>query len=185
MKLYGSYTSPYVRHARIALMQGGYEFDFIEVDAATSAEKSPTSKVPFFSDGELNLFDSSSIVKYAREKSGRKFLEELEDYELFAMTNTLLDTAINLFLLEQEGFTPEQVKYLGRHKRRIEIGLKELDSRFDPQQGAIRDSALRCSCFLDWALFRNRISLDGLDNLKGLLDAANEVAEFAATPLPR
>ncbi len=185
MKLYGSYTSPYVRHARIALMQGGFEFEFIEVDAVVSAEKSPTSKVPYFSDGELNLFDSSSIVKYAREKSGRKFLEELEDYELFAMTNTLIDTSINLFLLELEGFTPEQIKYLGRHKRRVEIGLTELNRRFDPQQGVVRDSELRCSCFLDWALFRNRINLDGLDNLKGLLEAANKVPEFAATPLPR
>ncbi len=185
MKLYGSYTSPFVRHARIALMQGGNEFDFVEVDASVSAEKFPTSKVPYFTDGDLNLSDSTSIIKYAREKAGKKFLEDINDHELFAMTNTILDAALNLFMLELEGFGPDKINYLGRHKSRIERGLAELNGRFDPAQGTARDSALRCACFLDWALFRNRISLDGLDNLAGLLEVANTVPEFTATQPPR
>ena len=114
-----------------------------------------------------------------------RYIDSLIDTSIDPSIDTLIDTSINLFLLELEGFTPEQIKYLGRHKRRVEIGLTELNRRFDPQQGVVRDSELRCSCFLDWALFRNRINLDGLDNLKGLLEAANKVPEFAATPLPR
>jgi glutathione S-transferase len=184
MQLFGSYTSPYVRHCRVALMQGNLDFDFIEADYAMSAEKSPTSKVPFFTDGDLTLTDSSSIIKYAREKSGKSFLADINDYELFAMSNTLLDTGINVFLLEKDGATQETVKYLGRQKQRIESGLVELNRRFDPADGIAKDSALRCVCFLDWALFRNRISLDGLDNLAGLLEAANGVSEFAATRIP-
>jgi len=185
MQLFGSYNSPYVRHCRVALMQGNFDFDFVEADSAMSAENSPTSKVPYFTDGEIKLTDSSSIVKYVREKSGKPFLADINDYELFAMTNTLIDSAINLFLLEIDGATPDTVKYLGRQKQRIDNGLVELNARFDPADGIATDSALRCACFIDWALFRKRISIDGLDNLAALLQAANGVSEFAATAPPR
>lgn len=165
-------------------MQSGLDHDFVEADYAMSAEKSPTSKVPFFEDGDTNLTDSSSIIKYVREKSGRKFLSEIEDYELFAMTNTVLDSAINLFLLENDGVTVDQANYLARQKDRIDSGLAELNRRFDPEEGINKDSALRCACFIDWALFRNRISIGAHENLVGLLAAANEVEEFVATAPP-
>lgn len=188
MKLYGSYTSPFVRHCRVALAQAELGFDFVEADYAMSAEKSPTARVPFLADGDLLLTDSSSILKYAREKSGGRFLADLEDYETFAMANTLLDSAINVFLLEKEGFGPAQIQYLGRQKKRIESGLKALNERFDPKPGAnqdiTRDGALRCACFLGWALFRKRISIDGRDHLRDLLAAANQVEAFAATAPP-
>ena len=184
MKLYGSYTSPFVRHCRVALAQEGLDFDFVEADYAMSAEKSPTAKVPFLSDGERTLTDSASILKHIREKSGKPFLTDLDDYENFAMTNTLLDSAINVFMLENEGFGPEQIKYLGRQKNRIQSGLEALDRRFATDRDLDRDGALRCACFLGWALFRKRISLDGLDNLRDLLAAADQVEAFAATAPP-
>lgn len=188
MKLYGSYTSPFVRHCRVALAQAGLAFDFVEADYGMSAEKSPTAKVPFFTDGDLVLTDSSSILKYIREKSGGRFLADLDDCENFAMTNTLLDSTINVFMLENEGFGPEQIKYLGRQKKRIESGLAALDKRFSPNRGKTpdltRDGDLRCACFLGWALFRKRITLDGLDHLRDLLAAADRVETFAATAPP-
>ena len=185
MKLYGSYTSPYVRHCRVALVQGSFDFDFIKAGDSMSAENSPAGKVPYFTDGGLTLTDSSSILKYVREKSGRDFLADIEDYENFTLANTLLDSTINVFLIEKDGFGPDQIKYLSRQQNRIENGLKELNRRFDPKQGVERDSALRCACYVDWALFRNRISIDGLDNIQGLMDIANQVEEFAATAPPR
>ncbi len=186
MKLYGSYTSPFVRHCRVALAQEGLDFDFVETDYAMSLEKSPTAKVPFLTDGDLTLTDSSSILKHIREKSTGRFLADLEDYEIFAMTNTLLDSAINMFVLENEGFGPEQIQYLGRQKNRIESGLKALDQRFASARNLdiTHDGTLRCACFLGWALFRKRINLDGLDNLRTLLAAANQVEAFAATAPP-
>ena len=184
MKLYGSYTSPFVRHCRVALAQENLDFDFVDADYVMSAEKSPTAKVPFFTDGDLVLTDSSSILKYAREQSGGRFLADLEDCETFAMTNTVLDSAINVFLLENEGFGPEQIKYLGRQKKRIESGLTALNQRVGANHDITRDGVLRCACFLGWALFRKRISLDGRDHLRDLLAAANQVKAFAATAPP-
>nr|MBX2867302.1 glutathione S-transferase [Acidiferrobacterales bacterium] len=167
MNLYGSLLSPFVRHCRIALMQEQIAFEFVEADNDTSAEQSPTKKVPYLKDGVLLLSDSSSIVKYAREHSGNKrFLEDINDFELFTMTNTLVDSALNLFFLEKHDLTPANVGYLARQQSRLDDGLKELNNRFDPSNGVATDSAIRCVCFIDWALFRNRISIDGLDNLQ-------------------
>lgn len=188
MKLYGSYTSPFVRHCRVAMAQESIAFELIEADYAVAEANSPTAKVPFLEDGDLKLTDSSSIVKHIREKSGDCFLADLEDYENFAMTNTVLDSAINRFLFENEGFGPDQIKYLARQQNRITSGLAELNRRFAADRPLSRDitldGALRCACFLGWGVFRKRISLDGLDNLRDLLAAANEVEVFAATAPP-
>lgn len=184
MKLHGSYTSPFVRHCRIALMQEGIEFDFVETDHALSAQTSPAAKVPFLTAGDLLLTDSSSILKYIREQSGGRFLAELDDYENFALTNTVLDSMINVFLLENEGFGPEQIQYLARQKNRIDSALATLNQRINPADGITRDSALRCACFIDWALFRKRASFEGYDNLLALLAAANEVQLFVDTAPP-
>ena len=181
MILYGSYTSPFVRHCRIALAQSNFNFELVEADYAMSAERSPTAKVPFFSDGDIMLTDSSSILKFVREKAGGEYLKEIEDFELFTMTNTVLDASINLFLLENEGFGPGQVNYLSRQQNRIESGLNELNTRFSDNSDLSLDSSIRCACFLDWALFRDRITLDGLDNLEALLDKAREDEIFAGT----
>ncbi len=184
MKLYGSYTSPYVRHCRVALAQSNFDYEFVEADYVMSAENSPTAKVPYFTDGELMLTDSSSILKYIREKSGQAFMADVKDFDSFALATTLLDATVNLFLIEINGFGPDQISYLGRQKNRIESGLKELNVRFNPDQGVELDSTLRCLCFIDWALLRKRISLDGLPNLQGLLDTANRVEAFSGTAPP-
>ena len=185
MKLFGSYTSPYVRHCRVAMAQAGIDYEFVEAGYTRSANESPTAKVPYLVDGDLQLDDSGSIIKYIRNQSGQVFLEDLMDYDTFAMCNTILDSAVNLFLIENDGYGPEQIRYLGRQKNRIDSGLKELNRRIDPSRGIDHDGALRCACFLDWALFRNRISIDGLANLQGLLDAANQQDAFSNTAPPR
>ena len=112
------------------------------------------------------------------------FLADIRDYDSFALASTLLDATINLFLIENNGFGPDQISYLGRQKNRVESGLKELNERFKPNQSIELDSVLRCVCFIDWALFRKRISLEGLSNLQGLLNAANRVEAFSATAPP-
>lgn len=188
IKLYGSYTSPFVRHCRVALAQTGLKHEFVEADQETIGAHSPTNKVPFLEDGKLRLTDSCAILKYIREQAGQKFFADIQAYENFTLVNTTLDSAINLFLLEKEGLSPEQVGYLNKQKNRVASGLKEINQRVDASQvaGSIeRDDLLRCACFVDWGLFRNRFSVDEYSNLRQLLENANQVAEFAATAPPR
>ena len=188
MKLYGSYTSPYVRHCRVAFAQAGIEYDFVEADFSASAAQSPMAKVPFLQHGTRRLSDSSSIVKYIREQSGAAFLADLDDYETFAIANTLLDSAVNVFLLESEGLTATEVKYVARQQKRIVSGLNALNARLgavnDGKPDINRDGDLRCACFLAWGVFRNRIDIDGLIHLRDLLGAAERVDIFNETAPP-
>ena len=109
MKLYGSYTSPFVRHCRIALLETGLACEFIETDQAGSAAKSPTKRVPFLEDGDVFLTDSSSILKHIREKAGTAFLSSASELDLFAMVNTALDATVNLFFLERDHLPPKHL----------------------------------------------------------------------------
>ena len=181
MQLYGSSLSPFVRHCRIALMQENLDFEFIEATAEMIVENSPTRKVPFLLDNGLVLTDSSTILKYIREKAGSGFLTDIEDYELFAMTNTLIDATLNLFILEKDGITPETSNYLAKQKSRIKSGLTELNNRIDLSSGIDKDSHLRCACYVDWAVFRNRITLEKHANLQTLLNNSNDIEVFSST----
>lgn len=104
MKLLGSFTSPYVRHCRIALMQSGLDWKMVELDIHTSMNPgTPTLRVPYLQDGALMLTDSIPIVKYVREKSAQVFIADARDLDRYCLANTLLDAPINLSLLEHSG----------------------------------------------------------------------------------
>lgn len=189
MELYGSYTSPFVRHIRIALLESGIPCTFVETDAAGSAKRSPTQKVPFLSwieNGEQHMLtDSSAILKYVRERSGGSFFGDarntLDAFNAFCTANTLLDTAINLFYLEKDGITAQQSAYLARQQARLQTGLADLENLVFSRQAPYTDAELRIACFIDWALFRHRLTLDGLPKLQGFLDGIRSYPHFAAT----
>lgn len=62
MKLYGSFTSPYVRRLRILL--GDHDYEFIDAPTATPegrailSQVNPTMKIPMFEDDGQVLCDS-------------------------------------------------------------------------------------------------------------------------------
>lgn len=159
MRLFGSHTSPYVRHCRIVLDQTGLDCELVETDYAQSAELSPTSRVPFLLAGDLMLTDSASILRYLREMAGQSFCPDIRDFDRFLLVNTAMDSAVNLFLLERDGLSPSTSPYLARQQRRVEKSLDELERGLDGLDPAGSDGALRMGCFLSWGLFRERISL--------------------------
>lgn len=193
MKLYGSYTSPFVRHCRIALLegqaQGTLDCEFIETDIVSSGKLSPTKKVPFLTDTlnneEVELTDSASIVMYLREQSGQTFFKSANDFNLFCNVNTVLDAAVNLFFLElKDNILPTEGSYLERHRERVLSGLQYFNEQEYSSTAPFTDGELRLACFLDWGLFRKRINIDGLDNLQTLLNAARSYDVFAQTAPP-
>jgi glutathione S-transferase len=190
MELYGSYTSPFVRHCRIALLESDLAFNFVETDAVGSAKLSPMQKVPFLkyteNGKEKMLTDSSAILKLIREHSpdkqgGKPFFADVERFNSFCSANTLMDTAINLFYLERDGITAEQSAYVKRQQSRLQTGLAELNRLKLAPAAPYDDAELRIACFLDWALFRNRITLDGFPNLQAFLDGIRQYPSFTTT----
>ena len=184
MQVFGSLTSPYVRHVRIVILQTGSSAEFVEADAAQSALDSPTKKVPYLRDGDIVLSDSSSIIKYLREKSGQPFIPATKDYDLFCLINTLMDSAINLFLLERSGLNTCENGYLKRQATRVKEGIEYLSSLAPNILTHDDDVHLRLLCFLAWGQFRNRFSLDGHDKLQMLLDQGDKNVLFLQTRPP-
>jgi len=185
MQLHGSYTSPYVRHCRIALQQSGLQHELINTDYQQSMAQSPTAKVPFLRDAGLLLTDSSSILRHVRERSGQKFCPDIRDFDLYLLASTALDSAVNLFLLERDDVTPASSDYLKRQQQRIQQCLQHMDQIIQPMlpnlQEQFTDGVLRVGCFLSWALFRERLSIAEQVNLLQLLQQLDENALFAAT----
>lgn len=162
MKLYGSYTSPYVRHCRIVLLETGVDCEFIETDNLSSAVQSPTKRVPFLQDEDLFLTDSSAILKHLREKAGQAFCESVQEFNLFCMVNTALDSTTNLFFLERDGVKADEVPYIQRQIARIESSLSELNQLALPMSSPYNDAQLRLACYIGWAKFRKRAGFSEL-----------------------
>lgn len=189
MKLFGSYTSPFVRHCRIAVLETRAECEFVESDSTVSAVRSPTKRLPFLEDGELLLTDSASIIRYLRERAGQPFLPDVRALDRFCLVDTALGAAVNLFVLERDGITPEQSPYLKRERARIDTCLRTLeadapfvDGAFPvPASAPTDDVVLRLACFLAWTQFRRRLSLDSYPKLSALLARAQKYEPFAVT----
>ena len=182
MELYGSYTSPFVRQCRIAFLQTALDFDFIEIDMTKSAELSPTQKVPLLVDCELQLTDSSSILTHIYEVAGEDFLSDVEEVELYHMTNTLMDAYVNLFMLAKfDGITPEKSLYLTRQQQRTQSGLVAMNNKKFSKALPLTNAEMRVAVFLDWATYRDLLSLKDLPNLQHLLTLANTDPIFVET----
>ncbi|WP_231759105.1 glutathione S-transferase family protein [Microbulbifer elongatus] len=185
MKLFGSLTSPFVRHCRLALMQSGLDWEMVELDIHSSQNPdTPTMRVPFLEDGEVKLTDSTSIVQYVREKSGGAFISSAQDMDRYCLANTLLDTAINLFLLERSGLDISENVYTCRQKKRVERILSELDSAALPGAGKMSDADYRVAVGVAWGVFRQRFSIENCKNLQQLLTIAGDDAAFVKTAPP-
>lgn len=166
MKLYGSYTSPFVRHCRIVLLETRQSVEFIETDTSSSAEKSPTQRVPFLQDGNAFFTDSCSIIKYLREKSNQTFCNSAQELDEFCMATTALDAAINLFFIERDKVNIAGIPYLKRQANRIQSTLVELNALNLPMTAPYNDAQLRLACFMGWAKFRNRVDFSAYQNLE-------------------
>lgn len=181
MKLYGSYTSPFVRHCRIVLLETGLPFEFIETDMIGSAARSPTKRVPFLEDGDQLFTDSGSIIKYLREKAGNTFCADAKEFDQFCMVNTALDATTNLFFIERDGVQVGDIPYLQRQAARIESTLGELNAMKLPMCAPYNDAQLRLACFIGWAKFRKRLDFTRYDNVENFFKGAQSYENFTLT----
>lgn len=182
MQLFGSHTSPFVRHIRIVLARNGLPFELIETDYQQSAMKSPAARVPFLSDGDRTLTDSLSILRYLRERAEQPFFPSLDEFDRFLLTDTALDASVNLFLLERDGVGPNQAPYLARQKMRVTQCLQALEDEVQRSwPDPAGDFAIRLGCFLSWAVFRGRFALDGLPKLAQFRERFESDPQVAAS----
>lgn len=185
MKLFGSFTSPFVRHVRIVLLETGLACEFIETDQASSAVKSPTKRVPFLEDGDIFLTDSSSIIKYLREKAEQTFCKTAKELDEFCLANTALDATVNLFFIKRDGVDIQAIPYLQRQAARIESTLAELNRLDLPSSAPYTDAQLRLACYIGWCKLRKQVDFTDYANLENFYLAALEYPPFQATQPPQ
>lgn len=187
MKLYGNSPSPYVRHCQIALIEGGIDYELIQADAKLSEKLSPMQKIPFLEYSEAGqsklLTDSTSILRFIRERSDQKFLPTVEEMNNYCAVTTLMDAQLNLFVLKKEGCNPDEVPYLKRQENRIETGLKEFEKMSFAEQAPWSDVEIRLACFLDWVRFRKHFSLEAYPRLMAFLERLDEYPPFKDTTI--
>jgi glutathione S-transferase len=185
MKLYGSYTSPFVRHVRIVLLETAQPFEFIETDQAGSSTKSPTQRVPFLEDGNIFLTDSISITKYLREKAGQDYCKSAKELDDLCLVNTVMDTTVNLFFIKRDGVDVTSIPYLQRQAARIQSALAELNQPALPSAAPYNDAQLRLACFIGWAKLRNQVDFSAYENLENFYAGALNYPHFVATQPPQ
>lgn len=184
MKLYGSYTSPFVRHVRIVLLETQQACEFVETDQTGSSAKSPTQRVPFLEDGEIFLTDSASITKYLREQAGQDYCKTAQELDALCLVNTLMDATVNLFFIKRDGVDITAVPYLQRQAARIQSTLAELNQQSWPTSAPYNDAQLRLACFIGWAKFRNQIDFSAYGNLENFYAGALNYPHFITTQPP-
>lgn len=184
MKLYGSYTSPFVRHCRMILLETNQDYEFIETDQAASALKSPTKRVPFLQDGEILLTDSLAIIKYLREKAGQTFCQSVQELNRLCLVNTALDTVVNLFFIKRDDVDIAGVPYLQRQAARVESTLQELNNSTFSLQAPYDDADLRLASFIGWAKLRNQVDFSIYPNLEKFYENISGYEPFEKTKPP-
>lgn len=182
LKLYGSYTSPFVRHCRIALLQENHPFEVVPTDYAASSNNSPTKRVPFVEEDGMVLTDSSSILHYVRGRAGKPFLATCAEADVYFLADTTLDTAVNLFLMERDGIT--ESPYLTRQRNRLVSCFEALEQIATDWDGSWTDPYLRIGVLLAWTKFRNRFDHSGFEALSRMMAKLGEDPHFQATAPP-
>jgi len=115
MKLYGSFTSPYARKARILVIEKSIECEFIEeIPGDTNARfnrLNPLAKVPVLEISETQaLYDSPVIVEYLDALAGEPLIPSRGDarwdvQRLHALADGIMDAVVTRM---QEVRRPEQ-----------------------------------------------------------------------------
>lgn len=183
-KLYGSLTSPFVRHCRIAFLEQGMAYEFIPTDYGQSAAKSPAKRVPFLECEGRMITDSSPILQWIRQEGKWPFLSSPWETNQYCLANTVLDTAINLFLLEKDGVTPDDVPYLQRQQSRISACLDALEDEALQFDKAPNDGQWRIACMMAWALYRKRFEFSKYPKLSAFLEKVSQLEPFRETAPP-
>lgn len=199
MKLIGSFTSPYVRKARIVLAEKklDYVFELDDVWAVDSKIQAanPLGKVPcLIMDDGAALYDSRVIVEYldtltpvckllpanGRERAEVKCWEALAD--------GVLDAAIIVFLEKNKRAVELQSEvWMARQMVKVDAGLKAMSSGLAEKpfcmgnHYTLADVALGCA--LGWLSFRfPQIAWrTEYPNLAKLMDKLSERASFKDT----
>lgn len=188
--LYGSQASPFVRRLRMLMHEIDYEFkemNIFEAQDATLLNKiNPLNQVPVLRHDEKTIWDSRQIFQYINQIHQ---LERLnwEEENLLTGIEGAMDSAIALLLMKRSGMNiDENYMYTVRQKDRIESVLDYLKPWLSDR--ALTEwnfGAMTMYSFLDWAIFRNIVSLENRPECNKFLQTHSTRKSVIATNIPK
>ena len=194
IRLYGSFTSPYVRRVRVVADELGLPFELVDTTPpegqAKLREHTPIWKVPAAEiDGQL-VFDSHVITELLLERYGRGKLaplpvDDIESRNAISVIDGALDALINAFYLAKEGVTPEQAPYLKKQRERAGSALLWLEHNVhepfvtSKKQLGLPEIALGSA--LGWMRFRGTYDIEQHQRLMRCFETLERRNSFAHT----
>lgn len=168
IRLYGSFTSPFVRRIRFIAQELGITYEQIDTMTERGQEelrkRTPIWKVPYVEMDDVKIWDSHAILEYMFDKYGTGGIripqgsEKWRESNLIHAIDACVESSINVFYLQRDGLELEQAPYLQKQTHRVESILKwvraELRDNYftDVQEIGLSELALYTS--LDWMRFR-------------------------------
>jgi glutathione S-transferase len=188
--LYGSKTSPFVRRIRILMDQISYEFKelsiFEEQHASILKKINPINQIPVLVDRENTIWDSRVIFNYLNSIHRFQNMDWKDENQLTAIDGAL-NSGVSLLLMKRSGINiSDSLMYVNRQKERIE-------SILDYLKPYIKDEGLHewnfhsisLYCFLDWANFREIISLENRPECMSFLEQHKTKPSIINTEIPK
>jgi glutathione S-transferase len=162
------------------------ELNIYEAEGQRELKKvTPVNQIPVLLDGERPVWDSRVIFSYLVEKHGLPRLTW--DHEnLLTAVDGALNAGVALHLMKRSGVdVTAPLMIAQRHRERIASVLDFLRSYAEgPGLSEWNFVTMSLYSFLDWALFRGVITLDGRPGYETFLSTHAERPEVRATRIP-
>lgn len=167
-----------------------YEFRELNIfegqDAVDLNKINPINQIPVLVDGENTIWDSRVIFNYLNSKHSFQKMDWNDENQLTAIDGAM-NAAVSLLMLKRSGInTQEPYMYIVRQKDRIESILDYLKPYISNE--ALKEwnfHTISLYCFLDWALFRDLISIDHRPECITLLEKYKTKPIFIDTQIPK
>lgn len=169
MKLIGSLTSPYVRKIRIALLEKGLPFEFVNDPPfepnTRVADYNPLGKVPaLVTEAEEIFFDSPVVAEYIETLESAvallpsNKLEAIRAKQFEALADGITDAGVVWLLETRRPAEKQEETVIVRQRGKIDRGLDVLEKRLAHQEWVYGDSFgladITCACCALWLDFR-------------------------------
>lgn len=206
MKLFGHDTSPYVRRVRVLLSELAVPFERDTMSWVAPTEEfqrlNPIQRVPALLDEGQAILDSKLIAAYVYDRPATAVpapppghapiqatlwhpAHRYADENFVLTLDAAVDSAINVFLLEQDGILPAAAPYLQRQVRRIGTCLEWLDQQLRDRDtlhdGVFSFADVSLMCALEWLTFRKRHDVSQHEHLHRFVSRHQARPALAAT----
>lgn len=189
--LIGSLTSPYVRKLRIILEKQEVElrnFDLFKPEDALELNKlNPLNQVPALIHDGQTIIDSRVIFNYLNAIH-RFETRSIDDENVLSIIDGAINAGVTLLYARRSKLDTEDksVIIFQRQHDRIKSAISHLKAYTEHKASQEWNfNSISLYCFVDWAIFREVITLEQYPFLEKFMEAHAQRPSVLSTQIPR